>query len=74
MTLKQKAKLTNSDEFNRRFDQLAKKYPDQTYYKIYEMVEEEHIEVFDTTKYSSYQSFRVVRSRMMKKILNGDDC
>lgn len=69
-TTLQKAKLKDTDEFNSRFNELKKVYPELTYFDIYCMVEEEHISVFSHTKYSSYDSFRVVRSRYMKKYLN----
>lgn len=69
-TLLEKAKLKDMVEFNRRFNELKREHPDKTYVEIYFMVEEEHISVFQETKYSSYESFRVVRSRHMQKVLN----
>lgn len=70
MTIKEKAKLKDVDMFNKRFNQLKKEHPQKTYYQIYCMVEEEHVSVFDETKYTSYESFRVVRSRYMKRFLD----
>lgn len=69
-TIIEKARLKDPEEFNRRFNELKKEHPDKTYYQIYCLVENEHISVFDETKYSSYESFRVVRSRNMRRYLD----
>lgn len=68
-TVLEKARLKDTDEFNKRFNELKRENPDLTYFEVYCMVEKEHISVFTHTKYSSYDSFRVVRSRYLKKYL-----
>jgi len=34
--------------------------------EAYEMVETEHLEIFNRRKYSNYDSFRVVKNRVIK--------
>jgi len=70
MNVKEKARLSDPEQFQKRFNQLARKNPEKTYIEIYFMVENDHIEVHGKTKYSSYESFRVVRSRYMKGFIN----
>ena len=47
--------------FMDRFDQVLKEFPDFTYSRAYDKVEREHIELFAQTRYSSYDSFRMMR-------------
>lgn len=58
--------LHDPHEFDRRFRELSAEHPDKTYVEIYFMVEQEHIDTFGRTKYSSYDSFRVAYARRMK--------
>ena len=57
--------IATTDSFNKLYeDNLSKT---DSYKKAYELTEKEHIKEFGDRKYSSYSSFRVVRSKIMKR-------
>jgi hypothetical protein len=57
--------LQDPEEFARRFRYHAKKT--DTYIQAYFQTEKDYIKSFGKTKYSSYDSFRMVYTRMLKK-------
>lgn len=69
MNVKEKARLSDPDQFMKRFNHLSRQNPEKTYTEIYFMVEREHIEIHNKTKYSSYESFKVIRSRYIRNSL-----
>ena len=38
-----------------------------TYVKAYQLTEDEYVEIFGKKRYSSYDSFRIIKNRMIKK-------
>jgi len=63
--VKEIAKLADPLHFERRFWQLVPDHP--TYEAAYEHLEKEFESIFKHRKYSSYDSFRVCRSRRRGK-------
>lgn len=59
-------KMHSIEGFQKCFDELLKANPYFTRTRVYEMLEEKHIEIFGERKYQNYQSFRGVRARLMK--------
>jgi hypothetical protein len=59
--------LKDPDEFIRRFSDLRKQKPAMPYKKIYHLVEAEHQEQQDQNKYSSFESFKTVYYRHLRK-------
>lgn len=51
--------------FNKVFEDTIKANKDITYQSAYIMVEDQHISLFGKVRYSSYDSFRVCRKKML---------
>tara|TARA_R100000664_G_scaffold4828_1_gene9559 strand:+ start:2092 stop:2307 length:216 start_codon:yes stop_codon:yes gene_type:complete len=58
-------KLISFEGFNQRFEQNMRVC--NTYKNAYLKTEEQYKDVFGEKKYASYDSFRIVRARKMKK-------
>ena len=58
-------KLVSFDGFNQRYEQNMRVC--NTYKNAYLKTEEQYEGVFGQKKYASYDSFRIIRSRKMKK-------
>ena len=58
-------KLISFEGFNQRFEQNMRVC--NTYKNAYLKTEEQYKDVFVEKKYASYDSFRIVRARKMKK-------
>lgn len=62
------ARLHDAEIFNQRFEELMPEH--DTMEKAYQAVEDEYQFLFQTTKYTGYNSFRNARHRYVKKKLN----
>ena len=58
------AQWTN-EGFNTRFEQVLQDNKDYRYVHAYRIVEEEHMKLFGTFRYKSYESFRISRRVML---------
>jgi len=58
--------LTPSGYFDRFYEIKGSDITDK---KVWEMLEEEYTYLYNTSKYSSYESFRVGKYRYLKKFL-----
>lgn len=70
-TEKEQAGLSDShitpEAFNALYEKTMQKYSHWTFEKIYEETERQVIERFGKRKYSSADSFRQIRKRLIKK-------
>lgn len=64
------AKLHDPEQFDRRFIELVPEY--RTMKEAYQAVEKEYKFLFEQTKYSNYNSYRVTRSVRVNRMLKKD--
>ena len=60
------AKLRDIQEFERRYIEYTK--DSETYEEAYNRVESDYKKAYGKARYSNYNSFRVARSRRIKRI------
>jgi len=54
-----------TEYFYNRFDEVLKDNPDMPYPFVYGKVEQEHIDLFNHARFSSYDSFRNCRKKWL---------